>query len=620
MRGGSASSTTQLTAFEAEHIARLLEERNIHSLYRLLARVVQLLNLMSLLRRAQEMVELREIDWGLLHGLTIAQLVQTSEGQERLESLLNSLVTSSASDRSQMAVQSAHADQLASLFADQCYLFFSPGSRFAYLGLRKANEALVQPISSSSRISLADQASQHLRQAAQHWYSAPLITGRILHTKGKETFRQIALRAMQYGSPLAKAVEALMELKDVANVVHICLITAANFKSDRATAVRSAEPLGAQRNYELSWEHNLYHKRRDGQENDSRVAASVSSTQSSPSQIIAYGTEVTSRDAIDTCYSLIFYHLSMLLNSKSDLAYNMISACAAASDITFLETLYSYLLESDHADTLLRINSPTLDKWLGERKDPDLLWRYYNVQRRHQEAGRVALEKASDAIRALPLSERIEWLSRSLTSYKSALEEGQQRGLGIGSNEDIAAKNKEVTDSLHLARLQNRILASVDSSRSDEMTAERRNRLANFLVPVSELYNDFAAFLSMFEECLLILHACRHDDARTIQALWKNIFCEELLPCSTRSETVHHFLQTFVADLGLGDQINFLSETEQSDSLRMFEDGFWEKPLIQRIVDLGKELYGTGANYVFPVDFILFSMEGKLYIYLVPFR
>jgi len=82
--------------------------------------------------------------------------------------------------------------------------------------------------------------------------------------------------------------------------------------------------------------------------------------------------------------------------------------------------------------------------------------------------------------------------------------------------------------------------------------------------------------------------------------LWKNVFCEKLLPCATHSETTCRFLETFVADLGRGDEIKkIMSGTEKADSLMVFEDGSWEKPLIQKVVELGKDLYGTGADYVF---------------------
>lgn len=612
VQGGSVDSS-QLTPLEAEHVARLIEEKNIHSLYRLLARVVQLLNLMSLLRRADGMTELKEVDWGLLHGLTIAQLVQTAEGQERLESLLNSLVTTSASNRSYTAVKSAQADHLSSCFAEQCYLFFSPGSRFAYLGLRKADEALRQPIASSSRVSLANQAAQHFCQAAQHWYSAPLITGRILHTQGKESFHQIAHRAMQFESPLAKAVEALVELEDVASAVEICLITASNFKTDTVMTVRPYLQFGVQQKYELGWEQNLYHIRRETQRNTENLVAAVSGSPSA-SQIIAYGTEVTSKDAVDTCYALIFHHLSELITSQSVLADNMVSACAAASDISFLKAFFSFLLESNHADTLLRIDSPALERWLRERRDPDLLWRYFSVQKRNEEAGQVALDRANETILKFPLGERIEWLSRSVNSFNCALKEGPDGMFTINSNESISQKAKEVSDALHVARLQSRILGALDSSRLDDFTPELREKLSTTLLPISDLYNDYAAAFSLFEECLLILHACRQDHVQMIQTLWKNVFCEEILPCATRKESIYSFLQEFVAELELGDQVIFLSNGEPSSSIMIFEDATWEKSLFNRTVALGKLLYGNGADYVFPKNFILRTLEGMLNI------
>jgi nuclear pore complex protein Nup155 len=615
-RAGSAGPTTHLTPSEVENIAHLIEEKNIHSLYRLLARVVQLLNLISLLRRAQNMSELREVDWGLLHGLTISQLVQTSEGQDRLESLLNSLVTSSASESVVLATPSAEADQLAGLFADQCYLFFSPGSRFAYLGLRAASEALSYPVASSRRAALTNQASVQLRNAAEHWHSAPLISGRILHTKGQETYDQIALRAMQHNSPLAKAVDALIQLGDVANAVDVCLTSASNFMGSRSKG-SSAGRLGLRNTtstYTFGWEQDLYHKRRDSEQNRNGGLSTSSSSPSSPSHLVAYGTAVTSKDAIETCYALVFHHLSVLLSSRSELADKMVSACAYASDRSFLGAFFLHLLESDHTDTLLRIDSAELEKWLRDRKDPTLLWRYYNVLGKHIQAGQVSWERAVDASLKLPLGERVDCLSRALNAFTAAVEEGQRSSLMSGSVEELAPKVKEVSETLSVARLQNRILRSVDSMKPDlppDMTEEKYEKLSLSLVQVSELYNDYAAALSLFDHCLLILHSCRHDDVWTIQSLWKNIICEQLLPCATRKEEVYHFLQNFVADVGLGDEIKFLSETTAADSFPVFENDEWMKGLEGRIVGLGKELYGTGADYVVPIDYLLSNLEGE---------
>lgn len=60
--------TTQYSEKEMSNTARLYEERSIHATYRIVSRTVQLLTLMSHLRRAHGNPELPEVDFGYLHG------------------------------------------------------------------------------------------------------------------------------------------------------------------------------------------------------------------------------------------------------------------------------------------------------------------------------------------------------------------------------------------------------------------------------------------------------------------------------------------------------------------------------------------------------------------------
>jgi hypothetical protein len=92
----------------------------------------------------------------------------------------------------------------------------------------------------------------------------------------------------------------------------------------------------------------------------------------------------------------------------------------------------------------------------------------------------VALDKAKAGDIKLSLSERIEWLSRSVNSFNSALEEGQRARFDSGSTEDAAHK-------ANVARLQNRILSSIGSSKPNEMPSELYDRLCTSLVPVSDI-------------------------------------------------------------------------------------------------------------------------------------
>jgi nuclear pore complex protein Nup155 len=622
-RAGSGGNN-QLRPSEAEEIARLTEERIIHSYYRLLSRTVQLLSLLSHLRRAQSMPELPEVEWGLLHGISIAQLVQTRDGQERLEGLLNSLITSASTDP-KSATPSADANQLANLFAEQCYHFFSSGSRFAYLGFRSANDALACPPNSSRRAVRVKEAVAYLKQAARHWFSSPLITGRILRTREKEGYAEIAERASRFDSPLAKAVTLLIQLGEVSGAVDICLLTASNFSGKKISVSDSSDLMFREHvgNNILPWEQGLYHKRRDP--NEANLSGGNSES-SSNSNSLALGTSVTGKDVIDTCYALVFSNLSKLLDSADmHVGESMVSVCAAASDKEFLQAFFAHLLESNHKDTLLRIDSRELENWLGtQESEPDLLWKYYVVQRKHVQAGEVAWKRATDATADLHLNDRIECLVRALDSYSSALHSSQQNDTNVWqwttpgkapsqvNHDELQRSATQAKETLDVARLQSRVLHTIQSSKYD-IPEEDVKKLNYTLVAVSDLYNEYAHPMNMYENCLLVLHTCRHDDTNHIQMLWKSIVCEEVLPCSTRSEHVYRFLQSLPEDsMYTNCDITLLPENATAeDSKPLFESGLWMQKLEGRIIGLGKEVYGKGADYVFPVDFVAFCLEGK---------
>jgi nuclear pore complex protein Nup155 len=616
MRGSHDGSLTQLTPVEAERLAYLIEERNVHALYRLLARVVQLLNFLSLLQEVETLNELKEVDWGLLHGLTVAQLVECFEGQDRLERLVNSLITVPFSIDVPRVVPSAKADQLANRLSDECYLLFSPGLRPSYIGVRQGYEALGLPKGSTQRISLANQAANNLQTAARHWHSAPLITGRVLHSRGCENFEQIVNRAALYSSPLAKAVEVLLLLDDVVSVVDICLRTASNFqKLSTASVNKSMQLTGATGQICLHWEQNLYHKRNNGNDNESTTRQNKNSP-SSPSQIVAVGVAVTSKDAIDTCYALIFYNLLELLRNQSPLALEMISAAAAADDANFLHELFRCLLENSHADTLLRINCPALEKWISDRNEPDLLGKYYTVQGKSFESGEVFWYCAMDSTLNLPLQKRIDYLSRALNSFSVAVRDEDRAGHSHWPTDERQAKLKEAADMLHIAQLQSRILGNIESARRNgtlSISADSYEILSTSIVPVSELYNDYAAEYCLFDDCLYLLHACRHADERVIHFYWKSILVEELLPCATRNENIYNFLRNFLADSAVDESVKYLQPNESSNSLHLFESGGWTKQIESRIINLGNELYGTGFDEVFPVEYLLGLLEGAYY-------
>ncbi|KAL7580131.1 hypothetical protein ACA910_012889 [Epithemia clementina (nom. ined.)] len=597
-RSSTGDAVAPLSPKECDNIAHLLEERNIHSTYRLVALVVQLLNIFSLLRQSEGIAGLPKSNWGLLHGATVAGLVQLAEGHERLETLLNELIVATASSAASPLFQADHfSDQL----VQQCYLFFPPSSRFTYQGLRLANQALAHPPGSSQRSESGKLAASHLIQAAKHWKSASLISGRLVGRTGTETYYQIAERAIKYSSPLAIAADLLVKLEDVCSVVEICLTTAQNFKTSRM-------PLGSKDvlRYDgmFAWEADLYHKQVGPTEEETTRDGSQRNSSSE-----VYGSSVSAKDAIKTCHSLIFVHLEGLLRSKVPLANLMVAECVSDKDKTFLKSLFSFLIESSNVDTLLRINSPEAEMFLKEQNDSNLLWRHFSVLEKFVEAGHVAYDcaRSDDTIR---LGDRIEWLTKALQSFRSA--QNAYRGPDSKtSGEQLAKFVAETEDNLKIATVQDRVVRRIESLPDfpEEIDHSKFEKLKTHLVEATPLYNEFVAKVPLFDLCLVMLHMCRHNDSHSITILWKNAICEVILPCCTRSSDMYESLLEFAGEVDLADRVTHLSDTMEAGSVRLFEDGNWVVPVHDLVVRLGRELYGSGADYTFPVRFILEQLE-----------
>jgi len=586
MTGGNTSAV--LTSAEAEELAQQIEERNIHSIYRLLSRTTQLLSLLSYLRRAHSMPDLPEVEWGLLHGIKVSQLVETIDGQGRIENLLNRLVTSGSN--SNAAIASADANHLANMLSKQCYHYFSPGNRYSYLGFQMANEALSFPPGQSRRSVRAREAAEYLKKAAKNWYNPNLITGQVLHTRESEGYIKIAEHAIEYNSPLAKAASLLTQLEDVEALVDVCLITASNFKFNGANGKYEVNDVGGS----FPWENGLYHKKQEA---------------NTSGKTMVLGTKVTSPDAIDTCYSLIFYYMSKFLNSTDEtekyLGDKMVSVCSfEKSDKIFLHAFYEHMLKNKHSDVLLRVTSPDLEKWLlTKQKDfPDLLMSYFQIQEKLFEAGEVALNRAIDENQTLKLHDRIQYLESAKVAFAGAM---QKNPPNYG---EIERRKKEIEEVLSIAKLQDRILNSI-SSTIYIIEDDAMKELENKLLSSSDLFNRFAYSYDMHEICLLLIHACRYTNPDVIKEVWKKLLCSMISPCSTRHGDICQRLEAFLEGFAAENQRVDLLDDGNSGEISVFESGSWMSNLEETVVRLGRQVFGQGADFVFPVEFIAGCLE-----------
>eukprot|EP00984_Skeletonema_dohrnii_P038704 scaffold42248_cov150-Skeletonema_dohrnii-CCMP3373.AAC.1 len=616
------SQTHYASDKERKQKAFKTEDRNMHSTYRLLSRTVQVLNLLSCLKQAHAMSTLPEVQWGLIHGLTFYQLVTSQEGQQRIETLLNALV--SQGDKTLLNRISQDGDRLAQTLSKQCYLFFSSASRLTYMGFKAANDALSRPTKSPQRGLLASKAAAFLRAASRHWYDPALVAGR---TNGSDTWLDLANRAFDAGSPLARAAKVLMELGQVEGLVDVCLICGANFGGVKVPRDDRKELEEEAANAVMDWEKGLYHRPASGPTGDN-VDPRSSGTQS-----IVSGMDVTPADALKTCHGILFYYISKLLNEGGEdnqrLAESLVAACASSSDDKFLHSMYEHLLSTNQVKTALRIDSTSLETWLiKKKKDSNLLSDYYSIHGRHFSAGEILLKKAVavDPKEDVPLAQRIECLTRAANSYSLAMQStlpssnmmsmiggyDQRRDRALQdrqvSVETLKANIKAIEEKLDVAKIQQRVLTTVDQSQNVDLKPEMLHALKFKLVSVSELYNDYACELNLFDVCLLILNTCNYND-REIETLWKSVICEEILPCQTSSAIAISFL-TQLKQGSPFEEKTVMQSGDYGNDLQSFDNGEWIPRLRNRVTALGRELYGKGADYTVPLDLIVQALEG----------
>jgi len=422
--------------------------------------------------------------------------------------------------------------------------------------------------------------------------------------------------AISNSSPVAKAASVLMSINNVASVIDVCLTCASNFGGSlKGTAAENDSTVAYgwahQSSSILPWELGLYHGNSDSKK---QLSANTNSTTFSQTQvnspahtirsgitnqaIIVSGVEVTSVDARKSCYSIILFHLGELLRApleqQRQLGETMLVVATNSCDEMFLQSLFSFLVNQDFIDILLRIQSPRLESWLIEEKqDCTLLWRYYVFHEQHIAAADVMYRKASTDSNTITLNERIECLTRAVNSLRSATE-------NVSSGEYIQ-KLGDVEEQLDIACLQQRIVSAVienDLSPRNQIDLETR------LLGVSELYNSYAGPLGLYEICLFIIQTCKRKDPTTIETLWRSILSKELA-MSAKSSAAQNVLKRLRDGTPLSDM-------QEMNTSEYFEDGKWISRIKEIVVTTGKELYGRGADYTFPLFLLASTLEGEL--------
>jgi nuclear pore complex protein Nup155 len=409
--------------------------------------------------------------------------------------------------------------------------------------------------------------------------------------------------AIEGESPLALAADELMKLENAEGLADVCLICASNFGGAKVQRDDSKELGEAPVTGMFDWEKGLYHQPPHEQPTD------TTNSQPSSSQSIVSGVQATKDDALKVCHSIMFHHISKLLGSggavNERLAEEIVRTCASSSDVKFLHAFYEQLVATNNVDTLLRIDSVTLENWLKEKNDVNLLYNYYSSHQRYVLAGGSMWNLAVDDTQMIPIGRRIEYLTRAANAYSAT--SGNALASEQVSSSEIESTIRQIEEQLDVAKIQDDVLNTVQRSENTNLSSEKMDALGYKLLPVSDLYNEYAAQLNLYDICLMIIETCKQQNHDEISKCWKLIIFEEILPCRTRSPIAFDYLNE-LRDGIVQDEIIF-GETKD-ESVNEFDDGSWVPRLVVRVTELGKKLYGKDANFTFPVPLLLEVLEG----------
>lgn len=210
-------------------------------------------------------------------------------------------------------------------------------------------------------------------------------------------------------------------------------------------------------------------------------------------------------------------------------------------------SLFDWLMENKWDDKLLDIQSPYLESYLKRQTTRsaqtdlvvqyDLLWKFYEKSCKFIDAARVLSRLADAHSTAIGLTQRIEYLSRSIVCARAA-----ETSFGSAVQGQFLYELEEKMD---VAKVQSQVLDTVSHLPPHTPgVSEAISRLNADLLDVTQLYEQFAEPLGLWECKLAILHCAGHSDAALVVNVWTNIIQSELNKLS------HADSETKLASLG----------------------------------------------------------------------
>lgn len=209
-------------------------------------------------------------------------------------------------------------------------------------------------------------------------------------------------------------------------------------------------------------------------------------------------------------------------NEISTLREESYSVALNYNDKLFHYKLYDWLASQKCEEKLLELDTEFILPYLQEQSKSsleisNLLWVYLSRRSKYFEAAEILFSLASSDFK-LTLGERIEYLSRA---------NGFCNGVCTPSHKqrmvELSTMIQEIFD---VAAVQDDLLSLITTDQRIEPTARQEliGQLDGKVLPVSDLFNDFAVPLGYYEICLVIFKVSDFRNQEEIKAKWTELF------------------------------------------------------------------------------------------------
>ncbi|KAK4983915.1 hypothetical protein LTR66_008670 [Elasticomyces elasticus] len=450
-----------------EEIALQGEHRAMNSLVLLLSSLIEGIAFVLVLfdERVEEiLLSFSDNSRQRIRDLTFEGLFCTSNGKELAKELVKAIVNRNIANGS-------NVDTVADALRRRCGSFCS------------ADDVVIF------------KAQEQLKRASEA--GATSESGRLLLNESLRLFQKVAASlSMEY---LQQAVEDYAEMAFYAGAIQLCLTVAhERDKANRALAwVKEGSPDQDPRKAAFEGRKRCYEL----------VHA------------VIFAVDQASQQQPETQDG----QLTLIAKRKTE-AYDVINC---SEDQVFQEDLYGWYLSQGWHDRLLEISSPFVVNYLQRKSTEariyaDLLWRYFSCHGQHFDAACVQLFLAESDF-DLKLEQRIEYLSRARAN--ASMQSASINGFTNASRQTRQELMRKASDLLDVANIQGDILSRMKSD--ERLTAERRpqvlSKLDNQILPIHELYNQYADQAGYFDIEILIYHVADYRNAADIRATWRQL-------------------------------------------------------------------------------------------------